>query len=291
MTWIGRKKVAFIPVYRPNAHPPDLIPTDWQGDILRRVLFDPDAKTGADRSLRTYIRAASSGLADIEPVVMPMATIDLQDVELGILDGILDGPGLRSQGFDAAAIVMLGGAGAGTAETPGFWSRFVMVEKLGTWAMELMHALTGFVDIRCQPAFVDCQTEAGDIGAFDEMAFNVGTHPSAYTKAAIQWLDQSAIAEHTGRAADYELHAVGLAQPPPPGRVTAVRIGSQVPYLMAEARLMVDQFESPSTLESGIPSQGVIVYRVQTSDPLGAAQGNHVPVFLLTPTALPAARS
>ena len=121
---------------------------------------------------------------------MPMATIDLQDVELGILDGILDGPGLRSQGFDAAAIVMLGGAGAGTAETPGFWSRFVMVEKLGTWAMELMHALTGFVDIRCQPAFVDCQTEAGDIGAFDEMAFNVGTHPSAYTKAAIQWLDQ-----------------------------------------------------------------------------------------------------
>jgi hypothetical protein len=55
---------------------------------------------------------------------------------------------------------------------------------------------------------------------------------------------------------------------------------------MVEARLMVDQFESPSQLEPGIPSSGVIVYRVQTSDTLGSAQNNRIPVFLLTPTAL-----
>lgn len=60
---------------------------------------------------------------------------------------------------------------------------------------------------------------------------------------------------------------------------------------MVEARLMVDQFESPSQLESGIPSQGVIVYRVRTSDPLGVAQNNLIPVFLLTPTALAAGQS
>jgi hypothetical protein len=285
MAWLGRKKIAFIPVFRPNAHPPDAIPADWNGDILRRVLFDPDKRSGADRSLGAYIQAASSGLAHFDAVVLPMVVIDQQDVPVDALEGQL-GAQLRNQGFNAAAIVMLGGPGAGTAQIGGFWARFVMAEKLGTWAMELMHVLTGFADIRCQPAFIDCPNDLGDIGAFDEMAFNVGTHPSAYTKAAIQWLDGSAVVKHTGRAATYQLHAVGLVQPPPTGRATAVRIGTQVPYLMVEARLMVDQFESPSQLESGIPSQGVIVYRVQTSDPHGNAQNNRIPVFLFTPTAL-----
>jgi hypothetical protein len=291
MAWIGRKRIAFIPVYRPHAAPPDQIPTDWNGDILRRVLFDPDARTGADRSLRAYIHAASSGRADLDVVVMPMVVIDRQDVRLDHPDVQQLGDDVRNQGFDAAAIVMLGGPGAGTAQIGQFLARFVMQERLGTWAMELMHVLTGFADIRCQPAFADCQNDVGDIGNFDEMAFNGGMHPSAYTKAAIQWLDVSAIAEHTGRSALYQLHSVGLVQPPPSGRSAAIRIGSSVPYLMVEARMMVDQFESPSQLESGIPSQGVIVYRVQTSDPLGAAQGAdpihpNIPVFLLTPTAL-----
>jgi hypothetical protein len=291
MTWIGKKKIAFVPLYRTNAIPPDVIPTDWNSDILRRVLFDPDMKTGRDRSLRAYIHAASSGRADLDAAVMPMATTDIQDVRLELLDDLLDGPGLRAQGFDAAAAVMLGGPGAGTAQQGGFWARFVMAERLGTWAMELMHVLTGFTDIRCRPQFVDCPGGQGDIGNFDEMAWNGGVHPSAYTKAAIGWLDPSAIANHTGRSADYTLHAVGLVQPPPSGRSTAVRIGSDVPYLMVEARLMVDQFESPSPLERGIPSQGVIVYRVQTSDPHGASQNNRIPVLLLTPTALTVGQS
>jgi negative regulator of replication initiation len=118
------------------------------------------------------------------------------------------------------------------------------------------------------------------------MALAGGQHPTAYTKAAIQWLDPAAIAKHAGRAGVYDLHAVGLVQPPPTGRSTAVRIGSQAPYLMVEARLMNDQFESPSQFERGIPSQGVIVYRVQTSDPLGGAQNSRVPVFLVTTRAL-----
>jgi hypothetical protein len=247
--------------------------------------------TTLDRSLRAYIHAASSGVANFDAVVLPMATIDLQDVRLEFLDELLDGPGLRSQGFDAAAIVMLGGPAAGTAQQGGFWARFVMAERLGTWAMELMHVLTGFADIRCQPAFVDCPNGLGDIGNFDEMAFNGGMHPTAYTKSAVQWLDASAIAMHGGRMASYALHAIGLVQPPPSGRATAVRIGSQLPCLMVEARLMVDQFESPSQLESGVPSQGVIVYRVQTADALGNAQNGRIPVFLLTPTALQAGQS
>ena len=60
----------------------------------------------------------------------------------------------------------------------------------------------------------------------------------------------------------------------------AAQIGSQVPYLIAEARLMNDQFDA------AIPSQGVIVYRVQTSDPHGTAQNQTAPLQLLTATAL-----
>jgi len=60
----------------------------------------------------------------------------------------------------------------------------------------------------------------------------------------------------------------------------AVRIGSQVPFLMVEARQKVDQFDA------NINSEGVIVYQIQTSDPLGYAQNNTAPVKLLTETAL-----
>ena len=76
MTWIGRKKLALVPLYRPNADPPDQIPADWNNQILRRVLFYLDSKTGADRSLRAYVHAASSGRADLNAVVMPMQVID-----------------------------------------------------------------------------------------------------------------------------------------------------------------------------------------------------------------------
>src|SRR5258708_7035990 len=79
MSWIGRKKLALIPLFRQNAAPPDQIPADWENQILRRVLFDPDSTTGADRSLRAYIDAASSGRADLDAVVMPLETVDFNN--------------------------------------------------------------------------------------------------------------------------------------------------------------------------------------------------------------------
>ena len=79
--WLGRKRVAFVPLFRSWAAPPDQIPPDWEAAILRRVLFDPRPEAnGADRSLRAWLRAVSSGLADIEPTVLPMQTIDKHDV-------------------------------------------------------------------------------------------------------------------------------------------------------------------------------------------------------------------
>jgi len=273
-TWIGRKRIAFLPVHRLNANPPDEpVPADWPGEILRRVLFDPTPPTGADRSLRTYIHTASSGRADLDAVVLPMEVIDQQDVPPNAFKAQFEAQ-LQQQGFDAAALVMLGGIGAGTAESlGGFWARFVMAEGLGIWAMELIHCLASVDDL---------YTFGGNMGGFEEMAGSLGSHSSAFTKSLMGWLDTTAIVRHTNHkaAVTYNLHAVGLVQPPPTGRVAAVKIGSQVPFLMVEARLTNDQFDAK------IPSQGVIVYRVQTSNPHGTAQNQTAPLQLLTKTAL-----
>jgi hypothetical protein len=268
MVWIGRKRLALVPLSRPNAFPPDQIPADWEDQIHRRMLFDPFLGTGADRSLRAYIHAASSGRADLDAVVMPRMSVDQQEVPVGFLEAQL-GAQLRAQGFDAAAIVMLGGPGAGTAQSGGFWARFVMVEGVGVWAMEFMHVLTAFRDL-----------SLGNMDKFDEMACACATHPCAFTKAAIGWLDASSIAQHIRRTVNYDLHSIGLVQPPPAGRVAAVQIGALAQYLMVEARQKVDQFDKNT------PSEGVIVYRVQTTDPLGQAQNGIPPVVLLTPTAI-----
>src|SRR5262245_11765385 len=88
--WLGRKRVAFVPLFRTNAAPPDQIPPDWENVILRRVINDPRREAnGADRSLRAWLRAASAGRADIDPLVLPMQTIDKQAVAADELEGAL----------------------------------------------------------------------------------------------------------------------------------------------------------------------------------------------------------
>ena len=268
MPWLGRNKIAFVPLHRPNAHPPDdPIPADWPAEILRRVYYDPNAFPGLpDRSLRTYIHRVSSGLADLDATVLPMEVLDQQDVPPDALESKL-GASLRAQGFAAAALVMLGQPPTGQGQRGGFWARFDMSETLGTWAMELMHCLTGMDDL---------YTFGGNMQEYDNMAGAGGTHPSAWTKRAVQWLDSAAVAQHMGRTIEYDLHAVSLSQPPPHDRVSGVQIGSVVPYLMVEARKMADQFDGI------IPKEGVIVYRVQTTDPLGHTQDQLAPLALLT---------
>ena len=88
------------PCFAPNAAPPDQIPPDWENVILRRVVYDPRREAnGADRSLRAWLRAASSGLADIDPIVLPMQTIDKQVVEADELEGTLGGRPARSRAW------------------------------------------------------------------------------------------------------------------------------------------------------------------------------------------------
>ena len=286
--WLGRKRVAFVPLFRPHAAPPDQIPPDWENAILRRVVYDPRREAnGADRSLRAWLRAVSSGLADIDPVVLPMQTIDKQVVAANELEGALGGR-LRDQGMQAAILIMLGGKGAGT--NSGFWSRAVMAESNGVWLMELIHGLTGFKDLY---SFAnDADPPERSIDTFDQMSASSQTHPTAFTKNELGWLDAATIARHAGASVNYELQHLSLAQPPVAGRVAAVRIGEGFPYVMVEARKMTDQFEAgmPATgdgQERGIASEGVIAYRVQTRNPtVQTREGNKKPLYLMTLKAL-----
>ena len=168
-----------------------------------------------------------------------MQTIDKQEVAANEFEGTLGGR-LRDQGMDAAVLVMLGGRGAGTNR--GFWSRVVMVESNGVWLMELIHGLTGFKDLYHFANDADPPERA--IDSFDEMSASSQTHPTAFTKNELGWLDAAAIPLHAGASVEYELQHVGLTQPPAAGRAAAVRIGDGFPYVMVEARKMTDQFES-----------------------------------------------
>jgi hypothetical protein len=291
MAWLGLKRLAFVPLTRSNIAT-DVPPPDWSDQITQRVFldkFENDPTTAAvqytDRSVRSYIHTVSSGLADLDVVVQPPQAVvgtgaDGKNVEPDVLDATM-GDQLRADGFDGAAIVMLGGPDGG--ETTGYWSRFCMSDDVGHWVGELVHQ----ADLSNLPDLWDFDMEypGESMGTFEQESELYGaTHFSAWTKRLIKWLDPSTVSLHPGGAANYTLHAVGLIQPPPDGRVAAVQIGQQVPYLMVEARLRVDQFDV------NISSEGVIVYQVQTSDPTGQPQ--FVPQLnLLTKTALAVGQS
>jgi hypothetical protein len=292
MAWLGREKLAFIPLSRTNIQPPDVIPPDWPGQIMQRLLFDPatdpttgDPIPGADRSVRAYFHTVSSGLADLDVVVLPAQTIAEENVPPDALEATM-GTQLRSEGFVGAAIVMLGGPGGGsTSQLSNFaWSRFCLSDDLGAWVGEILHQ-TNLCDLPDLFDFAGQYPSGENMGPFDQEAGYQATHLSAWTKRAVGWLDPATVAPHPGGVAEYTLHAVSLIQPPPTGRIAAVQIGAEVPYLMIEARLQADQFDI------NIPNEGVIVYRVQTTDPLGHAQNDTAPLALLTKTALRAGQS
>ena len=292
MAWLGRKKLAFIPLSRTNIQPPDVIPPDWSDQIIQRLFYDPPTNSttgapiaGVDRSVRAYFHTVSSGLADFDVVVLPAQTIAEENVPPDALEATM-GAQLRSEGFVGAAIVMLGGPGGGsTVPLSNFaWSRFCMSDNLGNWVGELLHQ-TNLCDLPDLFDFAGNYPTGDNMGPFDQEAGYEATHLSAWTKRAVGWLDPSTVAMHPGGVATYTLQSASLIQPPPTGRVAAIQIGAAVPYLMVEARLWADQFDI------NIPNEGIIVYRVQTSDPLGNAQNNAAPLALLTKTALPAGQS
>ena len=292
MAWLGRKKLAFIPLSRTNANPPDVIPADWIELIMQRLFFDPAIEPvtdlpvpGTDRSVRTYFHTVSSGVADLDAVVLLPQTIAGQDIPPDALEATM-GAQLRSEGFVGAAIVMLGGPGGGsTSQLSNFaWSRFCMSDDLGSWVGELLHQ-TNLCDLPDLFDWAGDYPSGANMGPFDQEAGYEATHISAWTKRGVGWLDPSTVAQQSAGVVGYTLHSASLTQPPPTGRVAAIQIGAEVPYLMVEARLKADQFDV------NIPNEGVIVYEVQTTDPLGNAQNSLPALSLLTKKALTVGQS
>ena len=256
MQWIGTKHVAFVPVDRGtfNDFPP---PANWQADIEARI-YSKQYATG-NISLRDYIYTVSYGRADLQGTVKPVVNLARKDVPPDFLASQLEAQ-LRSEKFDAAALVMLGnppvGQAAGIFQ---YWVRFSIAERVGVWAMELTHLLTGYWDLYTNDT-------ANDLNAYDNMDCACGTHPTAYTKLQLGWLDDSAIAVDTAKSARFDLHSIALVQPPPAGRFAAVRIETGGNPLYVEARLMLDRYDggraSDSWDSSGIGVSGVIVYEL-----------------------------
>jgi len=285
MPWLGRRRIAFIPVRRTQSVPPEPPPPgDFADQILKIALYNPVSLSQAadtalvgmpDQSLRGFIRAASSGRADIDAVVLPMQLSEARATEVTEFEPAL-GSSLRAQGFDHAVIVTRSGPGASNA---GFWSRVLLNEHPGRWMMEIIHGLTGFPDLYPFDNDVDPGDRAP--GNFDEMANSVLTHPTIFTKQRLGWADAASIAALATPVATYDLQIGALAQPPAGGRVAAVQIGKGQPHVMVEARTKADGYDV------SIASQGVIAYRVQWEDPvLGERPGHHLPLYMLTPKAL-----
>jgi hypothetical protein len=203
MVWLGRKKIAFIPLAQMGQTNNQPAPDSDQ--IVKRLLFDPatdpttgDPIPGSDRSVRAYFRAVSSGLADLDVVVLPPQTVTEDDVPPDALEATM-GVQLRSEGFVGAAIVLLGGPGGSTSQLSNFaWSRITMDDDLGRWVGELLHQ-TNLCDL---PDFFDYAGHyaSGDnMGPFDQEAGYQATHPSAWTKRAVGWLDPSTVASVFGQ--------------------------------------------------------------------------------------------
>jgi hypothetical protein len=273
MQWLGLKRIAFVPVFRSRDQTPDQIPADFAEQILRLALYNPTpSPSGPDRSLRAWVRAASSGRADMDAAVLPLQTTDRIETLPADFEDALGGQ-LRSQGFDHACLVMLTGPGA---TNNGFWSRALLKEGLGRWMMEMLHGITGFPDLYHYNNDVDPEQFAPD--TFDEMSAATFTHPTIFTKLHLGWADPSTVSMHNYPIANYELQIVALTQPPAGGRAAAVQIGSNEPYMMIEARTKADAFDA------GIADEGVIAYRVQWANPVIQVRPNfRKPVYMLTP--------
>jgi hypothetical protein len=108
-----------------------------------------------------------------------------------------------------------------------------MSDNLGNWLGEILHQ-TNLYDLPDLFDWAGQYPSGENMGPFDQEAGYLATHLSAWTKRAVGWLDPSTVALHLGQVAEYTLHSISLIQPPPTGRIAAVQIGPQVPYLIQD---------------------------------------------------------
>ena len=269
--WLGIQKIAVVPTFNTQFDAPP--PPDWDYLVMRRVLYDPDPVTGIDRSLRAYINALSYG----------QAVLDVQQ----FAHAFSDGPSVIEaawqslpSGHDCPYVLCVIPWADGDRNRIGYFeavgqngvaavARVAMYDYLpakrrqltGVWAMEVLHAMVGWPDLY--------KAHGAQMGDWDNMTYNAGTHSCAHLKLRPGWLAPTDVANHQGPEHDYNVQSLS-AMTPPPGRFAAVRIRSTKTgnVFMAEARLKSDVYEMGfgplvgGGLEfRGLPGSGVIVYQ------------------------------
>ncbi|MFI7491875.1 tachylectin-related carbohydrate-binding protein [Micromonospora echinaurantiaca] len=259
--WVGVRRIAIVPAL--NRQVDQEPPADWEYQVRSRVFYDPEPGTGKDRSFQHYLHALSYGRAHLDGEVFPR--VWAEDAEVNV-------PAMRSlppgHGYQALLAVLPHEAGehrgghafGGISPVNGIkgWARVAMFsnpllrddqrQPIGVWGQELFHLLC---DLWEHPGLPGYDPMDGD-GA------RRSTHASATTKRLFGWLPAGVVDHAEGRL-DTNLHAIGLVQPPPPDRVTAVRVPSRRAanrFFFVEGRLRTDPFDGM------VPAEGVLVYEV-----------------------------
>jgi hypothetical protein len=304
--WRGPKPVAIVPVW--NRQVDNETPDDFPNQVAARVFYDPRDTDGFDDSLQNYIQAVSYGQAMISGTVYPTVRAPDADVTGAAMDSLPAGHGFTH------LLAVIPHAFGDNRRAYAWWdedprngitsfARVALFENptltrrqsVGVWAMETLHMVTEFGDL---------YNVSPSMGSYDVMASaGASSHPCAHTKLAMGWVAASDVVRHRSGTRSYVLHAIGLRHPPPPERVSAVRIparsGSR--SFIVESRLEVDQYERGDGSGEGIPREGVIVYevaseldvRLRTATALGSGQryDNSAESFAVSVTAaLPGGR-
>ncbi|HKO59218.1 MAG TPA: hypothetical protein VJ276_25350, partial [Thermoanaerobaculia bacterium] len=271
--WVGPHRIAIVPVFDRRLDPEPA--PDWDYQVRSRVFYDPDPVTGLDRSFQHYLQALSYGRASIDGDVFPMVWSDGPEVNIPAIQSLPKGHGYthllavlpHDFGNDRGGHAFVDVAAVNGITS---WARVAMFsdralftrQPLGIWMQELLHMETRLLS---HP----------NLGSYDPMngpGAMASTHASAHTKSLMGWVSESSILDHADGTVDVRLHAIALLQPPPPDRVTAVRVPSQQSRssFMIEARVAVDQYERRDGPNDGLPpgpgsamaKDGVIVYEV-----------------------------
>lgn len=256
--WIGSHRIAIVPVF--NRQVDREPPADWENQVRSRVFYDSDPATGLDRSFQHYLQALSYGQAFLEGEILPAVWSEDATVNIPAIESLPAGHGYT----ELLAILPheagehRGGHAFRGAPVNGIsgWARVAMFtlpfmntrQSVGVWAQELIHLLGNMWD----------HTGLDGYDVMNGDGARRGTHACANTKSLMGWLP-AGVLDHVDGALRVGLHAIGQMQPPPPGRVTAVRVASQLSAnrFIVEGRAATDQFDQM------VPKQGVLVYEIE----------------------------
>ena len=223
--WIGSREVAFILANAPELTPP---PADWLAKAnamifkIRSTVRTSPLTSARSRTTRLPSLVACSALSP--PTHSGRTEAGIWERPLVALSRLLrqQGSFLGSGPFTVIFTDHPGPSWAFYSASGG--SCYVdMVSGLGVIAMENLHVITQFGDlygIQDSP------------GGFDVMDCACGTHPSAFTKIELGWIDPGAVVTVPigTPSRSITLHALGsaLALAPTPGRAHALMIPAPV---------------------------------------------------------------